>query len=78
MTTLAGLLNRCTLSKEASQLFSLTRVAEVTDVLTYSLGGATGTFLIYYYEQKIQPLLGIRYSESSKFVPADQIREASP
>ena len=40
---------------EAFQLFSRIRVADITDALAYSLGGATGTFLIYSYESRHSP-----------------------
>ena len=42
---------------ELSQVFSPTRIAEITDVLSYGLGGALGTFLIYYFEREIKPIL---------------------
>lgn len=42
---------------EVSQIFSTVRVAEITDVLAYSLGGIIGTFLLYYYQRQIQPNL---------------------
>lgn len=42
---------------ELSQVFSVSRVAEITDILSYGLGGAVGTFFIYYYEREIQPAL---------------------
>lgn len=38
---------------EVTQLFSPTRVAEITDVLSFGCGGALGTFLIYYYQTQI-------------------------
>jgi glycopeptide antibiotics resistance protein len=46
-------------SIEISQVFSAMRVAEITDVLSYSLGGALGTFLIYYFEREIKPKLSL-------------------
>ncbi|MGH1363593.1 MAG: VanZ family protein [Calditrichia bacterium] len=42
---------------EFTQLLSFSRIAEITDVLAYAGGGALGTFMIYYYEQQIIPLL---------------------
>ena len=42
---------------ELCQVFSPTRIAEITDVLSYGLGGALGTFLIYYFEIEIKPIL---------------------
>jgi len=45
---------------EITQIFSISRVAEITDVLSYGLGGALGTFLIYYFEKEIQPLRVLR------------------
>lgn len=42
---------------EFSQLFSVARIAEVTDVLAYGGGGALGTFLLYYYENQVTPTL---------------------
>ena len=44
---------------EVSQLFSAKRIGEITDVLSYGLGGALGTFLIYYYEKEIKPKLSL-------------------
>jgi glycopeptide antibiotics resistance protein len=44
---------------EISQVFSPTRIAEITDVLSYGLGGALGTFLIYYFEREIMPILSL-------------------
>lgn len=44
---------------EISQVFSARRVAEITDVLSYSLGGALGTFLIYYFEREIKPKISL-------------------
>ncbi|NOX38918.1 MAG: VanZ family protein [Calditrichaeota bacterium] len=42
---------------ELSQIFSHARIAEITDVLAYGMGGAAGTFLIYYYETQVKPTL---------------------
>jgi glycopeptide antibiotics resistance protein len=42
---------------ELTQVFSITRVAEITDVLSYGLGGWSGTFLIFYYEREIKTRL---------------------
>lgn len=42
---------------EISQVFSAKRIAEITDVLSYGLGGALGTFLIFYFEREIKPVL---------------------
>ncbi len=44
---------------EISQLFSPTRIAEITDVLAYGMGGALGTFLVYYYEREVRPVLTV-------------------
>jgi len=44
---------------EITQLFSPSRIAEITDVLAYGLGGALGTFLLYYYEQEVRPMLTV-------------------
>lgn len=45
------------MSLEMTQVFSATRVGSATDVLAYGLGGAIGTFLIYYYEKRTLPNL---------------------
>jgi len=42
---------------EFSQVFSAARVAEITDTISYALGGALGTFLIFYFEREIRPKL---------------------
>ncbi len=42
---------------EVSQIFSAVRIAEITDVLAYSIGGGLGTFLIYYFEREVRPTL---------------------
>jgi len=39
---------------EFAQIFSISRVAEITDILSYGLGGWLGTFFIYYYEKEIR------------------------
>ncbi len=44
---------------EITQLYSPTRIAEITDVLAYAFGGGLGTFLVYYYEQAIRPTLSL-------------------
>jgi glycopeptide antibiotics resistance protein len=54
-TLLAGFL--LGLLIEFSQLFSIYRVAEITDILTYAVGGGLGAFLVYYYEKEIYPNL---------------------
>ncbi len=55
LTTLMGLAAGAFI--EFSQLFSASRIAEVTDVLAFGGGGALGTFLVYYYERQIVPTL---------------------
>ena len=40
---------------EFCQLYSPTRVGDITDVLLYSIGGLLGTFSLIYYFQEIQP-----------------------
>ena len=55
LTTLSGFLVGALI--EVAQFFSATRVAEITNALAYGLGGAIGTFLIYYDEQEVRPLL---------------------
>ncbi len=59
-TILAGLLLGGFI--EFTQLFSPTRIAEITDVLAYTTGGALGTFVVYYYEQELQPTLAVMRS----------------
>ncbi|GAB4373110.1 MAG: hypothetical protein Kow0042_16840 [Calditrichia bacterium] len=56
-TTLSGL--GIGLLIELTQLLSKVRVAEITDVLAYALGGTLGTFLIYYWEHHIRQMLGL-------------------
>lgn len=55
VTILAGLATG--LFIEVFQVFSLTRVGEVTDVMNYAIGGGLGTFLVYYYERQVAPML---------------------
>jgi glycopeptide antibiotics resistance protein len=40
---------------EGFQLYSATRVGDITDVLSYGLGGFLGAFLLYYFFQEILP-----------------------
>ncbi|HQV34400.1 MAG TPA: VanZ family protein, partial [Calditrichia bacterium] len=54
-TTLAGLAVGTVI--ELTQLFSFSRVAEVTDILAYGVGGWLGTFILYYFEKQIRPVL---------------------
>ncbi len=54
-TTLAGFLLGAFI--ELTQLFSVERIAEITDILAYAGGGAIGTFLIYYHERQVVPTL---------------------
>lgn len=42
---------------ECSQLFSASRIGEITDALAYGGSGAIGTFMIYYYEHQVLPTL---------------------
>jgi glycopeptide antibiotics resistance protein len=44
---------------EGMQLFSLSRAADITDVLSYGLGGSIGVFARYYYERQILPTLAM-------------------
>ncbi len=44
---------------EVTQLFSVARVAEITDILAYAGGGALGTFLIYYHEKQVIPTINL-------------------
>ncbi len=44
---------------EVTQLFSVERVAEITDILAYAGGGALGTFLIYYHERQVVPTINL-------------------
>lgn len=64
-TVLAGLI--IGLFIEVMQLFSVARVAEITDALAYGMGGALGTFLIYYYEKQLKAMLEILGSDSEVF-----------
>lgn len=50
---------------EISQVFSPTRVAEITDTISYALGGALGTFLIFYFEREILPKLSMAVKENT-------------
>jgi glycopeptide antibiotics resistance protein len=76
MTTASGFLLGVLI--EVPQIFSLSRVVGITDVVTYGLGGTIGTFLIYYYERQIQPLLGINRDDDLEFVSANRMDESSP
>ena len=63
ITTLSGLLFGLVI--EASQLFSYQRVAEITDIIAFAAGGAIGTFLLYYYENQIAPIVNeIRFGKN--------------
>lgn len=42
---------------EMFQIFSSSRVAEITDSLLYATGGLLGTFIYYYFLQEIKPVL---------------------
>ncbi len=42
---------------EFSQLLSPTRVAEITDILSFGISGWIGVFLLYYYEKEVKPNL---------------------
>ncbi|RMF61406.1 MAG: VanZ family protein [Calditrichaeota bacterium] len=57
ITTVTALLSGSII--ELSQLFSTTRVAEITDILSYGCGGALGTFALYYYENEIIPKVNL-------------------
>ena len=52
---------------ETSQIFSVARLAEITDVISYTLGGALGTFLIFYFEREIQPKLSAAEIEQESY-----------
>ncbi len=65
LTTLAGLF--CGGLIEFTQLLSLSRIAEITDVLAYGGGGALGTFLVYYLEKHVLPTLELMKKEDSRF-----------
>lgn len=55
---------------EGMQLFSLSRAADITDVLSYGVGGSIGVFALYYYERQILPtlaILGRSHTGASKF-----------
>jgi glycopeptide antibiotics resistance protein len=54
-TTLLALLLGAVI--EGMQLFSLSRAADITDVLSYGIGGSIGVFALYYYERQILPTL---------------------
>jgi glycopeptide antibiotics resistance protein len=56
-TTLLALLLGAVI--EGMQLFSLSRAADITDVLSYGVGGSIGVFALYYYERQILPTLAI-------------------
>lgn len=51
--TLAGLLTGALI--EFTQILSPSRVAEITDVISYGISGALGVFAMYYYEQEVRP-----------------------
>ena len=55
LTVCAGFL--IGLGIEISQIFSPTRIAEITDTMSFALGGALGTFLVFYFEREIRPKL---------------------
>ena len=55
MMTVAGL--AVGLFIEGTQLLSPTRISEITDVLAYGMGGAMGTFAIYYLEKEVIPTM---------------------
>jgi glycopeptide antibiotics resistance protein len=42
---------------EFTQLLSPTRVAEITDILSFGISGWIGVFLLYYYEKEVMPTL---------------------
>ncbi len=43
---------------ETFQVFSETRVSEITDTILFGIGGFLGVFLVYYYQKEIAPTLG--------------------
>ena len=53
LMTLAGLLTGALI--EFTQILSPSRVAEITDVISYGISGALGVFAMYYYEQEVRP-----------------------
>ena len=55
VTGISGLLLGITI--EFFQFNTPTRVAEITDALSYGLGGFLGTFSVYYFIQEIRPTL---------------------
>ncbi len=57
-TILAGLITGILI--EICQIFSASRVGDITDVLSYAVGGGLGTFLIFYFEQQVSPRLSNR------------------
>lgn len=44
---------------EVIQVFSITRLAEITDTISFALGGGLGTFLVFYFEREIRPKLSL-------------------
>jgi len=46
---------------EFFQLYSPTRVGEVTDALLYCMGGFLGTFSLYYIIHEVRPALDYEY-----------------